>query len=46
MTFFVEWILFLRKHGRQDLQDYWNFVVHHFPEESDENQSAIGGTIK
>ena len=30
---------------RQDLQDLKDFLfVHHFPEESDEIQSAFGGT--
>jgi len=30
---------------RQDLQDLKDYLfVHHFPEESDETQSAFGGT--
>ena len=28
---------------RQDLQDLLDFVIHHFPDESDEMQSAFGG---
>jgi len=41
----MEWIQFLVKNSRQDLQDYKDFFVHHFPEESDEIQSAFGGTF-
>jgi hypothetical protein len=40
MNFMKEWIRSLLKIFRQDLQDYYDFFVDHFPEESDPTQSA------
>jgi hypothetical protein len=31
--------------GKQDLQDYQDYFLRHFPEESGETQSAFGGII-
>jgi len=43
------WVIFAKAKKfffRQDFQDFMDFFVHHFPDESDEIQSASGGTWK
>jgi hypothetical protein len=42
---FVEWILFLKIFLDRIYRIIRIFFVHHFPEESDEGQSAFGGTF-